>query len=65
MALETRPTNDTTFTHDEIVILWRDKLDQMIKKACWKLFNPKKDYKKTWALTRHSMIWIDVMPLKS
>ena len=65
MALETRPTNDATFTHYESVILWRDKVDQMVKNAYWKLLNPKKEYKKTWALARHSMIWIDIMPLKS
>ncbi len=65
MELEKRPTNDATFTHDEIVILWRDKVDRMIKKAYWKLLNPKKEYKKTWVLASHSVIWINGMPLKS
>ena len=29
LALMTRPTNDETFTFDEIVIAWREKVDSM------------------------------------
>ena len=64
LALMTRPTNDETFTFDEVVIAWREKVDSMCKVKFWETF-PKVDFKNTWRLARRSLIHMNSFSLDS
>ena len=63
VALTTKPTNNATFTFDGIVLLWREKVEQMCKVKFWNELKPKPEYKQTWKIARRAMIWIDALSL--
>ena len=63
IAMRTKPTNDATFTFNPLVILWREKVDEMCKVKFWATLNPKNNYKPTWRMARACLIHIDANPI--
>jgi len=52
IAMRTNPTNDATFTFNPLVILWREKVDEMSKVKFWATLNPKK-------ITNQHGVWLE------
>ena len=45
-ASRTKPTNDDTFTFENTVITWCEKVEKLSTVAFWDKLHPKEDYKK-------------------
>ena len=58
LAGSTRPTNDAMHMFNVVVLLWRDKVADMVKGTYWDKLRPKKEFKQTWRIARKSLIWI-------
>ena len=62
-ALNEKPTNDATFLFDEIVLQWRERVEELSKVVFWDTLNPKMEYKKTWRMARKALIHIDAISM--
>ena len=58
LAGSTKPTNDSMHMFNVDVLLWWEKVADMVKGVYWEKLKPKSDYRQTWQIARKSLIWI-------